>query len=117
MSEPLAVLPAALTSTLTIILVLILPTRRTATLLATTTAAALPATLTALTTLLTTLLLTITLPGIARVRASHNSSNAKVHIDSGELLPECRPGATWVASTVGMKKGLTHVRIRNVFVE
>jgi hypothetical protein len=91
--EPLAVrasAAAALPATLTVIRILVLTPGVTATLLAT----ALPATLTALTTLLTALLLAVALPGIARVGASHNSSNAKVHIDSGELLPECRPGAT-----------------------
>ena len=77
----LAVLPAAaaaLPPTLTEIGILILPFGRPATLLATT----LLATLTALTTLptLTALLLAIALPGVTWIRASHNTSNAKVDI-------------------------------------
>src|SRR4051812_11543606 len=40
-------------------------------------------------------------------------SNAKVHIDSGELLCQCRLGGTAVASIKGMKIGLTPVLKRN----
>lgn len=77
-SRQLAVLPATLPATLPEILILVLPARRTATLLPT--ATALPTTLAALTTLLTAattaLLFAAALPGITRVRASHNPSNA-----------------------------------------
>ena len=100
----LSILAAALPPTLLVILVLILAIRGTATLLA----AALPSTLTALTTLLTTLLFTVALTGITRIRAPHNTSNAKVNVDSGELLFECRLAMRVVASLKGMKKGLSH---------
>ena len=78
---------------MTKIVVLILAPRRAATLLATT----LPAALAALTTLpaLTALLLAVTLSRITRVRASHNPSNAKVNVDSGNCSPNvAASGAT-----------------------
>ena len=107
-SEALAVLTAALASTLSKILVLVLPTGGTATLLAT----ALTTTLTALPTLLTALLLAVALSRVTRVRVSHNTSNAKVNVDSGELLSKARRRPICVASIGGMKKGLTPVRFR-----
>jgi hypothetical protein len=65
----------------TLLIILVLPTRRATRLIA----ATLPATLTALTTL-TALLLAVALSRFTRIRASHNTSNAKVNIDSGDCF-------------------------------